>query len=353
MFLREADDSVVDRKGRVVFFSLDRFIAEIAQGGFCFVCGASPGDKEFNDEHVIPDWVLKKHRLHSGRLVLPNTAELMYGRYVLPCCVDCNAEMSAVFEAPISEAFAGGYKTVCDFVEARAPLVFTWLALMFLKTHLKHRELRWHLDARRGQEKIADLYNWNQLHHIHCIIRSFYSGATVAPRVYGSLAVLPATLIESPEHFDYGDLRPGRSVLFRFGDAAVIAILDDCGAVMGAMEHVFKALGGPLTILQLRELMVRMAYCNMLLQPRPRFLSAFDLEAERYVIDAEIPDEFSLIEDPDPGLFGRLFDFAVGQIIAGLPPDQANPQTAAHVKEGRFTFLFDDNGKFLTGEGDP
>ncbi|MGD0076495.1 MAG: hypothetical protein ABSD31_19500 [Candidatus Binataceae bacterium] len=134
------------------------------------------------------------------------------------------------------------------------------------------------------------------------------------------------------------------------GDAALLAVLDDCGAVMDAMKELFGVLTGPLTRLQLRELMVRMAYCNILLEPRPRFRSELDLAGEEYTINVEVPDEFSLLDDPDPGLFGRLLYPAVGPILEALPNEVA-PQTLAELKEGRLTFLLDDHGRFRSSSG--
>jgi hypothetical protein len=108
MWFPTPDGSVETRDGRVVLFSVDRFISEIVHGSGCFICGASPASKQFNDEHVIPDWILKRHELHSGRLIMPNSEDFMYGRYVIPCCVECNTEMSKFLEGPISAVFDRG-----------------------------------------------------------------------------------------------------------------------------------------------------------------------------------------------------------------------------------------------------
>src|SRR5690349_2335761 len=110
MLIRNDDDSVETRDGRIVLFSVPRFLSEIENGDGCFICGAKPGTKEFNDEHVIPDWVLRDRGLHSGNLVLPNAAAFMYGRFVVSCCKDCNEKMANIFEEPISAAFARGYE---------------------------------------------------------------------------------------------------------------------------------------------------------------------------------------------------------------------------------------------------
>jgi hypothetical protein len=77
---------------------------------FAFSRGAKPGTKEFNNEHVIPEWVLRDRDLHLRTITLPNSAAVMYGRFVVPCCKDCNEKMGVTFETPISAAFAEGYE---------------------------------------------------------------------------------------------------------------------------------------------------------------------------------------------------------------------------------------------------
>ena len=71
-------------------------------------------------------------------------------------------------------------------------LLWRWMALIFFKLHLKHRELWWHLDRRGRNTKMSEKYDWVQLHHIHCVLRTFYTGAIIDTKVYGSLLVWPA-----------------------------------------------------------------------------------------------------------------------------------------------------------------
>jgi hypothetical protein len=213
---------VVTPNGQVIVFSVARFVTDIALGDACFICGASRSGSPFNREHVIPDWLLRLNGLHSQNLILPNGTEAMYGRYTIPCCVSCNGDLARSLEDPISSAFAGGYEGVRNFVESGGGrLLFKWLALIFLKAHLKDREVRWHRDQRKGNTTIAELYNWDELHHIHCVARSMFTGARLEPSVYGSLLVLPACLTEGIS-FDFGDLLEGRCILLRSRDAAVL-----------------------------------------------------------------------------------------------------------------------------------
>jgi hypothetical protein len=86
MFTTSDDGLVMDERGRIVYFSADRFITYIVEGGACFICGAHRGTVEFNDEHVLPNWILKRYGLHNKYINLPNDAGHRYGNYKIPCC---------------------------------------------------------------------------------------------------------------------------------------------------------------------------------------------------------------------------------------------------------------------------
>ena len=93
--MKTADGSIKDSDGKVIFFSFDRFMSDIVQGNCCFVCGVGPAEAAFNDEHVLPDWLLRKYRLHDKSVTLPNGTQFRYGGFTVPCCARCNARTSA------------------------------------------------------------------------------------------------------------------------------------------------------------------------------------------------------------------------------------------------------------------
>jgi hypothetical protein len=45
------DGSIIDETGKVLFFSTNRFIDDICLGDCCFICGAKPGQKPFNNDN--------------------------------------------------------------------------------------------------------------------------------------------------------------------------------------------------------------------------------------------------------------------------------------------------------------
>jgi hypothetical protein len=201
------DGSVIDKDGKVVFFSTERFITDICLGDCCFICGAAPHERQFNNEHVLPEWLLRRYDLFAKTITLPNEGTIRYDRYTVPCCAECNSLMGEVVEKPISEVVRGGVDAINEFVSKGNLLkMFVWMGLIFLKTHLKDRTLRFHQDTRKGSEPIAEEYEWEYLHHIHSVVRCFYTGCIVEIEAIGSFLGIPIKAQASLEQFDYGDL---------------------------------------------------------------------------------------------------------------------------------------------------
>lgn len=234
---RTKDGSVEDHTGKVLLFSKERFVDDICLGGCCFICGAKPGSKPFNDEHVIPEWALRKVNLFDRAIALPNGTTVKYGRYKVPCCQDCNSLMARQIEERISRVVNAGREAVQNHIAAGNGLeFFVWLGLIFLKTHLKDRQFRIDPDLREPDDKIGDVYDWQALHHLHCIVRCFVNGATLENEVLGSLAAFAAKSESWQDAFDYGDVFPAQTMLLRLGDVALITTFNDaCASLHGAM----------------------------------------------------------------------------------------------------------------------
>jgi hypothetical protein len=346
-----ADGSVVNENGDIVFFTIERFVRDICDGNKCFICGADPAITAFNDEHVIPDWIQRKYNLHSRTITLPNNATLKYGQYKIPCCEGCNTRMSVTFETPISRILEGGYGNVVRHLQTDGPwLLFRWLALIFLKTHLKDKFLRFHLDKRKGSEPISELYAWEELHHIHCVARSFFSDAVMDDGVLGSFYVLPAQLSDAYESFDYRDLYDARTVLLCLGDTCLIAVLNDSGIARHAFQSYFDKITGALSPIQLREVMSHLAHINNLVKVRPRFGSRVMFN-DRYYIHADVPATIELAEGGQE-LFGETL-FACTADILGQFQNSDIEVIRRDVRAGKRTFLFDSDGKFLTDSMEP
>jgi hypothetical protein len=253
--------------------------------------------------------------------------------------------MSKTFEEPISELVSSGYNAVVKHIKNDGPWrLFCWFSLIFLKTHLKDKALRFHLDKRKGAETIADNYVWEMLHHVHCVARSFYTKAALDKEILGSFFVLPAKQSANYEHFDYRDLYEARTILLRLEDICFIAVLNDsCASSIAFCQHSEK-LSGTLSPIQLREVMAHLAHINLHLKKRPQYYSLFS-STEGYQIVAELPPSVELEGDSQEE-FGRVF-FACTEDILRHFLNRDIEEIKDHVRHGRYSFLFDKDGNFL------
>jgi hypothetical protein len=248
--------------------------------------------------------------------------------------------MGLEIETPVSEAVAAGYDAFVDFIERRPLAVAVWLRLIFIKTHLRDREMRFHLDARKGSQKIGELYPWEQLHFTHTFARCFHSDCLIPRAAYGTAMVLRAERVFSQHRFDFADNFVGETMLLRFDDVAILTVFDDCGGVNSLMENQLDLITAPLSDAQLRELFVEMAWLNMHLKDRPTLGIEIDPAIEMCRITCNLPPRPELIE-LDYALRGRLYHQYLGDLFRG---DNENLDA---IKAGRFTLLFDRDGKFI------
>lgn len=251
-------------------------------------------------------------------------------------------------ETRISKVLNGGPEAVQKHVmDGKSLELFVWMGLIFLKTHLKDRDLRVTPDLRQPDEKIADSYDWQTLHHVHSVVRCFVNGATVERGVFGSFAVFAAKTQGTPDQFDFADLYHAQTMLLRMGEVALVTTFNDsCGAIQGAMPRL-ERIEGPLSEIQAREVMVDFAFLALHLKERPKFFTECDTLKEEVVEKAILPSEFELVE-LDYSIRGALFRDALGPYIGTLRESGKNfAEIEAAIDSGHFTVLFDASGKFI------
>jgi hypothetical protein len=341
-----ADGSIIGEDGKFLFFSLKRFRRDIVEGNCCFLCGISPTKTQFNDEHVIPDWILKEFNLHNKLVTLPNSSGFLYSKYKVPCCTSCNSLLGRAFEEPISRLLKGGYQDVLNHVMHDGPwLFYVWLALIFFKTHLKDRSLRFNLDKIKGSEKIAELYDWNTMHHIHCLVRAAYTKAALNRKVMGSFFMLNAKTAKHLEPFDYGDLFFTKTIFLRFNEIVFFCVLDDACATYTLMKDgPISKIAGPLSPVQIREVMARISYATSIVATRPKFFTT--IKNGSLKISAKIPKFVKTLEG-DQNRYGAIMHRACGEWLSKSEFDNKE-FILENVKLGKWTFLFDEKGRFLT-----
>jgi len=339
--------TIISTDGRILLYSTEDFYNRIINGTDCFICGAERNTKQFNDEHILPEWLLGKYKLHKKQITLTNSANFQYSRYTVSCCKDCNSELGKLIETPASKLLKLSYAEISQKIEEDQQnlfVLFRWLMLIFFKTHLKDTEFNWNLDSRKGTEKIGDTYDWQDMHHIHCMIRKHHTNAILHINTIGSIFILPAIQHPEFEPFDFIDNKIGQSIMIRLDGFCMICVLNDsCGSLNVYQDELAK-ITGPLTPFQLKEIFTHLVYINMHLKERPLFYSQF-LENGEYHIHARTSDIVELIDEKERKItHGELIYNYFKHII----PKVENRETILNeIRNGKRQFLFDQNGVFL------
>lgn len=342
-----ADGSLIAPDGRVVLFSKERFERDVCLGDCCFVCGAAPDSKPFNDEHILPRWLLRRHNLFEREITLPNGNSYRYGRYKIPCCEECNTFMGRNVEEPVRTLLASGHQAVGEHLRTHGPdLLYRWLSLIYVKTHLRDATIPWNRDRRNDVGPIGDLYEWSAFHHIHAVARSIREGIQLGHRVVGSFVALPALDLEGEDDFDFGDTYRPRAILIRTGKTALVAVLNDAGAAQFVYSPKLKKVSSPLSSPQLREILAHFAYINEHLSTRPKF-STVDV-GNRFEIRAVLRDlnfDWSI-----PPTLGTFMSHVCGPLLEGMPRGQ-RAVIEKGLADGAWSWMFDAEGRFI-GNGD-
>jgi len=336
---------------RKIYVTLDEFIEKIIESeNYCFICLEHKSSKVFNDEHVIPKWILKHFNLYNKRINLPNSTSFKYGNYVIPCCATCNTELSKFYEYPLSELFKSSFDEIINEIKSDTKLfikIYHWLTLIFIKTHIKTTFLNKHQNSKIGTGKIGDSIEWNNLHHIYLMSRCHYAHAKIERAVYGSMFFFKSLNGEHIEKFDYVDSSVSRCILLKINELSVMVCFDDGRAGISLMQNTLDKLEGNLHPLQLREILAHLSYINVNLKERPVFQS---IHNETYqIIEATFPDS-------NPQLISKdLQNFQIGDFLAvfvrGYIYNQENKDIIINeIREEKRGYLFDGNENFYSME---
>jgi len=331
-FVYKDDNSTVDVNGNYVFVSYEKFVNEVVTGKCCFLCCSLPDKKAFNDEHIIPDWVLKRFDLHHSFITLKNSEKVRYDRYRLTCCVECNSFLGNEIETEISNATSDGFDGLVRYVNNHgAEKIFLWLSLVFLKTHLKDAQQRWHLDNRKEDTKLDSETDWGSIHHIYCVVKSLQNKIFLHKECIGTIVIMEAEQTMDSEKFDFADSPSSNTILIQLGDIVLFAVLDDSTGAAHFIDPIISKIKKPINTLQSREIYSHLSYLNIQLKERPTYSTTYSLENSRFEIRAKLPKSLDL-EKHDPKLFGNI-------MFSSYSNSDIDEEVKENMLAGRYTYL--------------
>jgi len=324
--------------GRLLFLGMETFVSRVVREGACFVCGqCSASGEVFNQEHIIPRWLMVHAGISSQRITLMNGESRTYGEYKIPVCANCNTELGAAYEERISAKLKLGYRVFREFFETEEGrcLTYRWLCLLLIKCMLKDCRFMQVPDRRVGLvSSIGDAYAWHRHHHLLCVARSAMSGAHIAPSSIGSLFVVKADGA-LPSAFDFGTVPAANAVRIQVGDIVIVGVLDDAGFAEAWFNDLGLIFPNLMTRQQVAELSLMAALASMKLTPRPVFGTKWF--GESHSIEAEIPAKFmapsyrKVREAVGPALYRFLL---CEGLLVDLPIS-----THEHLAKGEMTFF--------------
>lgn len=338
MWFKNAAEVIVDDTDRPIFLPLEEF-KDICMSRRCFICGISRSHGSFNDEHVFPKWMLRDLDLFKKAMSLPNQVKVTYGTYKIDCCVKCNSELGKSYEEKVSKIIQT-FHTDNKLSKENAFLIFRWLALVFLKTHLRDRQNPNELDKTQFSGYISDEYEWSFLHHAQAIVRSELNNVECDDLVFGSFFILPFYDPSASDLFDYADYFYGNSIMLRYKNFCIFTVLDDGGECEKFLSDHLNRITGPINRLQALELLVELSFLRVHLSDYPQFSTITDLENEKSMIVGQPLEQKISLNELNYDVRARLMMFFFGELIEKFSIDPVLMET------GHLTFLFDDDGLF-------
>lgn len=344
---KKVNRTIKNNEGKIILYSIEQFIKDIGEKDNCFICGAEKNSKIFNDEHVIPNWLLKNCNLHGKTITLPNGYFFQYGKYTISCCEECNSELGEKVENPISRLLTLPYEDIISEIRKNQDLlflIFQWLNLLFLKTALRDKTFNFFPDVRKGKKKISEIYDWETLHHIHCICRAHFVKSKVDSNVLGSLLILPAMIEPIFGKFDFADNQLSGSIMIRINDFFIIGILNDSCKSQMIFKHMIEKINGPLTRPQIRELFAHLTFINIHLKERPLYYSHVNTFGENHNIKAKTFENYEIVPEEEYLITWSELNYHYNKdTFLGTDIDE---NILLEIKNGKRSFLFSGKDKF-------
>lgn len=223
--------------------------------------------------------------------------------------------------------------------------LFQWLALIFLKLHLKDRRLRRYLNSQLGDEMISADYVWEAFHHLHCLARAEYTGAVLGDGVTGSMAVMELVPQDGDEPFDMASRTEAATIFLRAGDVALYAVFTDSCSCVQALAPLINRIEGPLNPVQARELAAEFAAASLHLENPPSFHTSIRLGG-RPVIGADLEPGGPRFAEKDWEIVGAM-KVSMLEPFFGNCEGRDPEEVAALAASDHLSFLFDDDGRFI------
>jgi len=255
---------------------------------------------------VFPQWILERYSLQDKKFTLMDQiTSFRYQDLKVPCSENVIENALGPLEKEIQNAFEGGYDKVITVSEER---LFQWMARLVFGVLYNDLVAEKKRAAKRQTEFKLSKLLLKRFSQLHLMLQSLVVPMDFSAIKPWSIYVFKSKI--SKDIFNYKDEPTNLNFSLEMNDFAIVACLQDNGAVgMNQQEIVKKFSGKTLHPVQVEEIFARFIYSNYLLKKVPEYNIKFG--EDRIMIES-IP--FAVSEN-DP-LFAPWDDDMFAQVLA-------------------------------------
>lgn len=237
----------------------------------CFLCGGELADHK-SDEHIFPQWLLRRHNLWNHEITLSNRTRIPYRQLTIPCCGECNTKYLSQLESRVGNAFQNGAVAVRELPETD---IFIWVAKINYGLTFKECFLLYD-QADPGAGTIVNPDYTKTLDTLHGFMQAVRLQMGFERPHPWSIFVFETHAYPGEMDFDWHGT-PWKQLTFTIrshGVGIIASLLDNAGQT-GLFGDAFRAIGElRLHPIQFDELSAMSVYQASLLDRTPKYISA-------------------------------------------------------------------------------
>ena len=245
----------------------------------CFLCGEVLNSQNRTREHVFPQWLLNKYKLHNDKLTLQNHTAILYKQLTIPCCQNCNGNFLSPLEKEIQKAHDQGVEAFKALPHIR---IFQWVAK--IQYGILFRQLSLFRDRSDSEAHyILDRDDLNELASLHFFLQSVRLPLMFIGFHPWSIFIVKIMKTDS-NSFDYRDDVLNGIICIKMGEIGVIVSLEDMGVIEYASDPLFKNIEQlELYPMQFSELGAYINYQRSLLNLRLTYFSSLPSSMDNFI----------------------------------------------------------------------
>jgi len=220
----------------------------------CFICGTELNKTNKTNEHVFPQWLIKRYNLQESSLALLDGSLKMYTRLKVPCCNICNNEYWATLESKISEAVNSGVEAVRLL---NKDMLYLWLVKLFFGTLVKESKISRNNKEKKPSKKIVENEMFLKFNYFQLLLHMMTIGGEIIEPNY---SIFIFDIFDNDTTFNYSTDINSNFISIQLGRIGIICCMDDYGSSRKSFDKIVEFEAKTIHILQFNEICALINY---------------------------------------------------------------------------------------------